>query len=92
MPRGKRNNYNYYYPQRSLAVGKRNGNPADPKFKQYFTIVNPTDVAGMRKVKNISIQLAYDSAWLNPETGEKIFVEDQRILWAIVYVPRGSNC
>ena len=24
MPRGKRNNYNYYYPQRSLAVGKRN--------------------------------------------------------------------
>ena len=43
MPRGKRNNYNYYYPQRSLAVGKRNkystmtylarnGNPTDPKF------------------------------------------------------------
>ncbi len=102
MPRGKRNNYNYYYPQRSLAAGKRNkystmtylarnGNPADPKFKQYFTIVNPSDVGGMRKVKNISIQLAYESTWTNPETGVTINIEDQRILWAIVYVPRGSD-
>ena len=102
MPRGKRNNYNYYYPQRSLAVGKRNkyatmtylarnGNPAASGFKQYFTIVNPTEVGGMRKVKNISIQLSYDSYWTNPETGVTINVEDQRILWAIVYVPRGSE-
>lgn len=102
MPRGRRNNYNYYYPQRSLAPGKRNkyatmthhiinGNPLTPGFNPYFTIVEPTDVGGMRKVKNISIQLAFDSEYTDPETGELKYVEDQRINWAIVYVPRGSR-
>ena len=102
MPRGKRNNYNYYYPQRSLAVGKRNkyatmtyyvvnGNPTAPAFKPYFTVVPPTDVGGMRKVKNISIQLAFDSAYIDPNDETLKYTEDQRILWAIVYVPRGSQ-
>ena len=96
MPRGKRNNYNYYYPQRSLAPGKRNkyatmtyyvsnGDPSNPKYKPYFTIVNPTDIGGMRKVKNISIQLSYDAELTSPERHEN------RILWAIVYVPKGSE-
>lgn len=102
MPRGKRNNYNYYYPHRSLASGKRNkyatmtyylanGDPSSPKYKPYFTIVNPTDVGGMRKVKNISIQLAYDSHFTDPDTGTTGYIEEQKILWAIVYVPRGSE-
>ena len=96
MPRGKRNNYNYYYPQRSLAVGKRNkystmtylianGNPNGVGYKPYFTIVPPTDVGGMRKVKNISIQLSYDGNM------EGATATDNRILWAIVYVPKGSE-
>lgn len=95
MPRGRRNNYNYYYPQRSLAVGKRNkystmtyiisnGNPLGAGYKPYFTIVPPTEVGGMRKVKNITIQLSYDGK-LNES------FSDNRILWAIVYVPKGSE-
>ena len=79
MPRGKRNNYNYYYPQRSLAVGKRNkystmtyfvsnGKPSAANYKPYFIIVPPTDVGGMRKVKNISLQLSFSSAYIaNPQ-------------------------
>ena len=102
MPRGKRNNYNYYYPQRSLAVGKRNkystmtyyvinGNPNDVHYKPYFTIVPPTDVGGMRKVKNISIQLSFNSAF-EPAPGEPIeYTQQQQFLWAIVYVPKGSE-
>lgn len=96
MPRGKRNNYNYYYPQRSLAVGKRNkystmtylvsnGDPTDVDYKPYITLVPPTDIGGMRKVKNISIQLSYDAELTSPERHEN------RILWAIVYVPKGSE-
>lgn len=102
MSRGKRNNYNYYYPHRSLAPGKRNKyatmtyfvtnrNPSAPSYKPYLTVVNPTNVEGMRKVKNISIQLSYDSSYIDAETGELKYMEDQRILWAIVYVPRGSE-
>lgn len=104
MPRGRRNNYNYYYPQRSLAVGKRNkyqsmtfyatnpSRPNDPAYKWYFTIVNPTDVTGMRKVKNISIQLAYDASFNTGTSDEPVidYVRDQKIFWAIVYVPKGS--
>ena len=79
MPRGKRNNYNYYYPQRSIAPGRKNkystmtyflanGKPTAADYKPYFTIVPPTDVGGMRKVKNISIQLSFSSAYIaNPE-------------------------
>lgn len=95
MPRGRRNNYNYYYPQRSLAVGKRNkystmtyiisnGDPEGVDYKPYFTIVPPTDVGGMRKVKNITIQLSYDGKLNNSYA-------DNKILWAIVYVPKGST-
>ena len=104
MPRGKRNNYNYYFPQRSLAVGKRNKyatmtyhmTNADPSlqgYRPYFTIVPPTDVGGMRKVKNISIQLAFDSYYTDTSTDPPTLqqTEDNRILWAIVYVPRGSE-
>lgn len=102
MPRGKRNNYNYYFPQRSLAPGRRNKyatmtyyvtniDPTSPAFEPYFTVVPPTDVGGMRKVKNISIQLGYDSAYVNPTSGAIEYVQDQRILWAIVYIPRGSK-
>ena len=101
MPRGRRNNYNNYYPQRSLAPGRKNkystmtyyianGNPSTPNYKEYFTIVNPTDVGGMRKVKNISIQLAYDAPFTDDD-GTVKYIEDQKILWAIVYVPRGSE-
>ena len=96
MPRGRRNNYNYYYPQRSLAPGKRNkystltylvsnGDPTDPEYKPYITVVPPTDVGGMRKVKNISIQLSYDALLSSPQ------IPENRILWAIVYVPKGSE-
>lgn len=96
MPRGKRNNYNYYYPQRSLAPGKRNkystmtylisnGDPTGADYKPYFTLVPPTDVGGMRKVKNISIQLSYDGNMPGSTAS------DNRILWAIVYVPKGSE-
>lgn len=104
MPRGRRNNYNYYYPQRSLTVGKRNkystmtyyvtnANPRHPTYKPYLTIVPPTNTEGMRKVKNISIQLSYDSAYLDTSTDPPTtqYIEDQRILWAIVYVPKGSE-
>lgn len=102
MPRGRRNNYNYYYPQRSLTVGKRNkyssittfitnGSPTAPDFKWYFTIVNPTNVEGMRKVKNISIQLAFNEQYTDPENGTVQFTENQQFLWAIVYVPKGSE-
>lgn len=102
MPRGKRNNYNYYYPQRSLAVGKRNKyatmtfyaiceNPQSPTYKPYITVVNPANIEGMRKVKNISIQLSYDASYIDPEDGTVKYIEEQRILWAIVYVPRGSE-
>ena len=60
MPRGKRNNYNYYYPQRSLAVGKRNKystmtyyikmvNQQQQIISHTFTVVPPTDIGGMRK-------------------------------------------
>lgn len=101
MPRGKRNNYNYYYPQRSLAVGKRNkystmtyflknGNPLAEGFKWYFTIVNPANIGGMRKVKNISIQLAFDTTYRDSEGVVRV-TEDNQILWAIVYVPKGSE-
>lgn len=101
MPRGKRNNYNYYFPQRSLAPGRRNkyssmtyyatnvSRPNDPAYKWYFTIVDPTDVGGMRKVKNISIQLAYDAKYTDTD-GVIQYVRDQKIFWAIVYVPKGS--
>lgn len=97
MPRGKSNKgYIYYYPQRSLAIGKRNkystmtylisnGDPNGVNYKPYFTIVPPTDVGGMRKVKNITIQLSYDGLM----TGAT--ASDNRILWAIVYVPKGSE-
>jgi len=103
MPRGKRNNYNYYYPQRSLAVGKRNkystmtyyvknGNPHETDYRPYFTIVPPTDIGGMRKVKNISIQLSFSSAYIaNPTDPVIEYTENQQILWAIVYVPKGSE-
>lgn len=104
MPRGRRNNYNYYYPQRSLAPGKRNKyatmtyyyanapNQAAQTSK-YFTIVPPTDVGGMRKVKNITIQLAFDKEYVDSSTTPPTIsvTEDNRILWAIVYVPRGSR-
>ena len=102
MPRGKRNNYNYYYPQRSLAVGKRNkystmtyylknGDPSGAGYKPYFTIVPPADIGGMRKVKNISIQLSFSSLYFDPQ--EEVFknTDNQQILWAIVYVPKGSE-
>lgn len=100
MPRGRRNNYNYYYPQRSLAVGRKNkystmtyyvtnGDPTDEDYKPYFTIVNPVNIGGMRKVKNISIQLSYRSQYT---VGGVLYnVEENRILWAIVYVPKGSE-
>ena len=103
MPRGKRNNYNYYYPQRSVAVGKRNkystmtyyvanGKPSATGYKPYFTIVPPTDVGGMRKVKNISIQLSFSSAYIaNPQDPILEYTQNQQILWAIVYVPKGSE-
>lgn len=102
MPRGKRNNYNYYFPQRSLAPGRRNKyssmtyyvtnrNPAAAAYKPYLTVVNPAIIEGMRKVKNISIQLSYDPAYTDPQTGQISYVEEQRILWAIVYVPKGSE-
>ena len=95
MPRGKSNNYNYYYPQRSKVVGNRNKystqtylvrNTAnlDAGASQYFTVVPPTDVAGKRKVKNISIQLAFDSSL----TGA--IDADASVFWCIVYVPKGS--
>lgn len=101
MPRGRRNNYNYYYPQRSLAVGKRNkystmtyflrnNSPTATGYKPYLTIVPPTEVGGMRKVKNISIQLSYDSQYTD-EHGVIQDIGDQQILWAIVYVPKGSE-
>ena len=62
MPRGKSNNYNYYYPQRSKVIGNRNKyssqtylvrNTADldAGASAYFTVVPPTDVAGKRKAK-----------------------------------------
>ena len=102
MPRGRRNNYNYYYPQRSLAVGKRNkystmtyyiknGDPTAVGYKPYFTIVPPTDIGGMRKVKNISIQLSFSSLYFDPQ--DELFknTDNQQILWAIVYVPKGSE-
>ena len=102
MPRGKRNNYNYYYPHRSLAVGKRNkystmtyyvknGNPQAAGYKPYFTIVNPTEIGGMRKVKNISIQLSFSSLYFDPNDEQFKYIENQQILWAIVYVPKGSE-
>ena len=104
MPRGKRNNYNYYYPQRSKVVGKRNkyatmtyyytNNMEQPEaMSPYFTIVPPTDVGGMRKVKNISIQLAFSKEYLDNSTDPPTLhvTEENRILWAIVYVPRGSQ-
>lgn len=101
MPRGKRNNYNYYYPQRSTLVGKRNkystmtyyvenGNPTAEGYKPYFTVVPPTDIGGMRKVKNISIQLSFSSAYTD-EQGLLQYTGNQQILWAIVYVPKGSE-
>ena len=37
----------------------KNGDPTEADYKPYYTIVNPTNVEGMRKVKNISIQLAF---------------------------------
>ena len=100
MPRGKRNNYNYYYPQRLVAVGKKNKystmtyfvenlSESDENYKPYFTIVNPANIGGMRKVKNISIQLSYRAQYAT-ENGSGV-VEEQRILWAIVYVPKGSE-
>lgn len=103
MPRGKRNNYNYYYPQRSKVVGKRNKystmtyyctnlhSPA--QVSKYFIIVPPTDVGGMRKVKNITIQLAFDKEFEDRSTNPPTIgvTEDNRLLWAIVYVPRGSD-
>lgn len=102
MPRGRRNNYNYYYPQRSLAVGKRNkystmtyyvknGNPSATNYKPYFTVVPPTDIGGMRKVKNISIQLSFSSAYFDTQEEVLKYTENQQILWAIVYVPKGSE-
>ena len=95
MPRGKSNNYNYYYPQRSKVVGNRNKystqtylvrntSNLDAGASQYFTVVPPTDVAGKRKVKNISIQLAFDSQL----TGA--IDADASVFWCIVYVPKGS--
>lgn len=102
MPRGRRNNYNYYYPQRSKVVGKRNkysamtyyvknGDPSEVDYKPYFTIVNPTNVEGMRKVKNISIQLSFSSLYFDKTDNQFKYTENQQILWAIVYVPKGSE-
>ena len=106
MPRGRRNNYNYYYPQRSKLVGKRNKYATMTYYisntlrttpntirTPYFTIVPPTDVGGMRKVKNISIQLAFTNEYsdISTEPPTIAFSENNRILWAIVYVPRGSE-
>ena len=102
MPRGRRNNYNYYYPHRSLAVGKRNkystmtyyvknGDPSATEYKPYFTVVNPTNVEGMRKVKNISIQLSFSAMYFDPVNEQFKYTENQQILWAIVYVPKGSE-
>ena len=102
MPRGRRNNYNYYYPQRSKVVGKRNkyssmtyyvknGDPSEAEYKPYFTVVNPTNVEGMRKVKNISIQLSFSSLYFDKSDQQFKYTENQQILWAIVYVPKGSE-
>ena len=68
-----------------------NGNPRDAEYKPYFTIVNPTNVEGMRKVKNISIQLSFSSAFYDINDGVLKYTENQQILWAIVYVPKGSE-
>ena len=51
--------------------------PNDPAYKWYFTIVDPTDVGGMRKVKNISIQLAYDAKYTDAD-GVVQYVRDQK--------------
>ena len=102
MPRGKRNNYNYYYPHRSFAAGKRNkystmtyyvknGDPSTAEYKPYFTIVNPTNVEGMRKVKNISIQLSFSALYFDRTDEQFKSTDNQQILWAIVYVPKGSE-
>lgn len=102
MPRGRRNNYNYYYPQRSKVVGKRNkyssmtyyvknGDPTDAAYKPYFTVVNPTNVEGMRKVKNISIQLSFSTLYFDSSDQQFKYTQNQQILWAIVYVPKGSE-
>jgi len=102
MPRGRRNNYNYYYPQRSVAPGRKNkystmtyyvknGDPHATNYKPYFTIVNPADIGGMRKVKNISIQLSFSSLYFDPNDEQFKYTENQQILWAIVYVPKGSE-
>lgn len=66
-----------------------NGAPEEIDYKPYFTIVNPANIGGMRKVKNISIQLAFKAEYMND--GTVYTVNGQRILWAIVYVPKGSE-
>lgn len=102
MPRGRRNNYNYYYPQRSVAPGRKNkystmtyylknGEPTAANYKPYFTVVPPADIGGMRKVKNISIQLSFSSAYFDTQEEVLKYTENQQILWAIVYVPKGSE-
>ena len=102
MPRGRRNNYNYYYPQRSIAAGKRNKYSSmtyfvtnetasnKPGYMPYFIVVPPANIGGKRKVKNISIQLSFDSQYMDDE-GVIQNSGDTQILWAIVYVPKGST-
>lgn len=69
-----------------------NGDPVDQHYKQYFTVVPPTDVGGMRKVKNISIQIAFNERYVDSEAGGIVkYTENQQFLWAIVYVPKGST-
>ena len=70
-----------------------NGNPSHPDYKPYLTVVPPTNVEGMRKVKNISIQLSFDTAYTDTSTNPPTigYTEENRILWAIVYVPKGSE-
>ena len=75
-------NRNKYSTQTYLV---RNTAPLEAGTSQYFTVVPPTDVAGKRKVKNISIQLAFDSK----VTGA--IDADSSVYWCIVYVPKGST-
>ena len=43
-------------------------------------------------MKNISIQLSFSSAYIaNPQDPILEYTQNQQILWAIVYVPKGSE-
>jgi hypothetical protein len=78
----KRNKYSVEQTSFSLTIPSINGTGDDLSSQNSIAIVPPTDVQGMRKVKNFTISFA----GVDHQTGDSA---DRSFYYALVFVPQG---